>query len=112
MNNPFSIRAPSADRLAAAAILLLLSSSAGMAQFHAIPDPDGDTVVLDTEGAPVDIAPADPVGVKPDYCPHTSYYVFEIQSDKTELVLADCLTGLHQFTVDMQGLVPDPDGGG
>ncbi len=104
---------PRASHMAAvAAACLLLSSSAGMAQFHAVPNPDGETVVLDADGAPVDIAPADPIGVRPDYCPHTSYYVFEVQSDKTELVLADCLTGLHQFTVDMQGLVTNPQEGG
>jgi hypothetical protein len=96
--------------LAAAAFVVLASSSAGLAQFHAVPNPDGETLVLDASGLPVDIAQADPVGVKPDYCPYTSYYVYEVQTDKTELVLADCLTGLHQYTVDMQGLTGPSEG--
>jgi hypothetical protein len=64
---------------------------------------------VDASGTQVDIAPADPVGVRPEYCPSASYYVYEVQTDKTELVLADCLTGLHQYTVDMQGLPAQPE---
>jgi hypothetical protein len=104
-------RAPTVYGLAAAALFLLSSSSTSLAQFHAIPNPDGETIVVDADGLQVDIAPADPVGVKPDYCPYTSYYVYEVQSDKTELVLADCLTGLHQYTVDMQGVLTGPSEG-
>lgn len=88
-------------RSAAATILLLLSSTAGFAQFQATQDDNGDTVVLDTGGQVVDIAPADPVGIRPTYCPAGSFYVFEIQSDKTELVLADCVSSSEQYTVEM-----------
>ena len=88
-------------RFAAAAALLLLSSTAGFAQFQATQDDNGDTVVLDTGGQLVDIAPADPVGVRPTYCPAGSFYVFEIQSDKSELVLADCVSSSEQYTVEM-----------
>jgi hypothetical protein len=108
MNRLVDARGVLPHKLTAAVILLLSSSYPAVAQFHAVPNPDGETIVLDTAGLPVDIAPADPVGVKPEYCPHTSYYVYEVQSDKTELVLADCLTGLHQYTVDMQGLLTAP----
>jgi hypothetical protein len=108
MDRLVDVRAVSPYKLTAAVILLLSSSYPAVAQFHAIPNPDGETIVLDAAGVPVDIAPADPVGVKPDYCPYTSYYVYEVQSDKTELVLADCLTGLHQYTVDMQGVLTGP----
>ena len=104
-------RAPSVYGLSAAALLWLASPSITLAQFHAVPDPNGETIVLDESGQQVDIAQADPVGVRPDYCPSTSYYVYEVQSDKTELVLADCLTGLHQYTVDMQGVLPGPSEG-
>ena len=90
-------------RLAAAAVFLLASSSVGMAQFHAVQDEDGNTTVLDTSGQVVDIAPADPVGIRPTYCPAGSFYVFEVQTDKTELVLTDCVTSSIQFTVEMQG---------
>ena len=88
-------------RSAAAAVLLLLSSTAGFAQFQATQDENGDTVVLDTGGQVVDIAPADPVGIRPPFCPAGSFYVFEVQSDKTELVLADCVTSSEQYTVEM-----------
>lgn len=110
MNRSVIARMPSAYGLAAAAFVLLASSSASLAQFHAVPNPDGDTLVLDASGLPVEIAQADPVGVKPEYCPYTSYYVYEVQTDKTELVLADCLTGLQQYTVDMQGLTAPSEG--
>jgi hypothetical protein len=108
MKQSVIVRTPSIYGFATAALFLLSSSSASLAQFHAVPNPEGETVVLDAVGLPVEIAPADPVGVRPDYCPHTAYYVSEVQTDKTELVLADCLTGEHQYTVDMQGLTTGP----
>lgn len=92
-------------RLTAAAVFVLLSSAAAMAQFRATLDSNGETVVLDTSGVEVEIASADPVGVRPTYCPAGSYYAFEVQTDKTELVLADCVTSSVQFTVEMQGLL-------
>jgi hypothetical protein len=104
-------RAPSVYGPLAAVFLLCASPSASLAQFHAAPNPDGETIVLDADGQEVDIAQADPVGIRPDYCPSTSYYVYEVQSDKTELVLADCLTGLHQYKVDMQGVLSGPSEG-
>ena len=111
MNRSVNIGARSACTLTAATVFLLAFGSAGMAQFHAVPNPDGETIVLDTDGLAVEIAPADPVGVRPDYCPWTSYYVLEVQSDKTELLLADCATGEHQYTVDMQGVLTTPSEG-
>ena len=110
MNRLIVARSPSALGLAAAAIFLLSSSSASLAQFHAVPNPDGETIVIDAEGLPVDIAQADPVGVRPEYCPWTSYYVYEVQTDKTELVLADCATSTHLYTVDMQGVTGPQEG--
>ena len=101
-------RTPSVYGLSGAALFLLSLSSVSLAQFHAIPNPDGETLVVDAAGLPVEIAKADPIGVRPDYCPYTSYYVYEVQTDKTELVLADCLTGQHQYTVDMQGMITGP----
>ena len=89
-------------KLAAASFLLLASSTGGMAQFQAVQGEDGVPVVVDTGGQVVDIAPADPVGVRPSFCPAGSYYAFEVQTDKTELVLADCVTSSEQYTVDMQ----------
>jgi hypothetical protein len=80
-----------------------LLPTAGFAQFHAVPDAGGDTIVIDANGLPVEIAPADPVGVRPGYCPPTAFYVYEVQTDKTELVVVDCLTGEQQYTVDMLG---------
>jgi hypothetical protein len=94
-------------KLAGAAAIVLLSSTASMAQFHATLNDSGETVVLDESGVEVDIAPADPVGVRPSYCPAGSYYASEVPTDKTELVLADCVTSSLQFTVEMQGLL-DP----
>jgi hypothetical protein len=86
-----------------AAGVLLLPTTA-LAQFHAVPDTtSGETQVIDAKGLPVEIAPADPVGVRPSYCPPTAYYVYEVQTDKTELVVVDCLTSEHQYTVDMLG---------
>src|SRR4051794_40454863 len=99
---------PSIYGFTTAALFLLSSSSASLAQFHAVPNPEGETIVLDESGLTVEIAAADPVGVRPEYCPHTAYYVSEVQTDKTELVLADCLTGEHQYTVDMQGMTTGP----
>ena len=40
--------------------------------------------------------------IRPTYCPAGSYYAFEVQTDKTELVLSDCVTSSEQYTVDMQ----------
>ena len=89
--------------LSAAAIALFLSSTGGMAQFHATLDTDGNTTVFDTNGQEVPIATADPVGTRPFDCPSDAYYVSEVQSDKTELVLTDCATNQDQYTVEMQG---------
>jgi hypothetical protein len=111
MNRLVNACGPSAYKLTAAAVFLSAFCSAGMAQFHAVPNPDGDTIVVDEDGLPVDVASADPVGVRPDYCPGMSYYVYEVQSDKTELVLADCATGTHLYTVDMQGIITEPSEG-
>ena len=80
-----------------------LLPTAGFAQFHAVPDPSGEIIVVDANGLPVEIAPADPVGVRPGYCPPSAYYIYEVQTDKTELVVVDCFTSEQQFTVDMPG---------
>lgn len=96
--------AKSGHCIAAAAVVLFLSSTGGMAQFRATPNLDGDPIILDATGQEVLIAPADPVGTRPMDCPTDAYYVAEVQSDKTELVLTDCATSQHQYTVEMQGL--------
>jgi hypothetical protein len=88
--------------LAAMVALLALSSTEGKAQFYATLDEEGNTTVYDTNGAEVPIATADPVGVKPLDCPSDAYYVSEVPSDKTELVLTDCPTSQNQYTVEMQ----------
>ena len=85
-----------------AAALLLLSSTGAMAQFHATLDEDGNTTVYDTNGQVVPIATADPVGTRPIDCPSDAYYVSEVPSDKTELVLTDCASSQDQYTVEMQ----------
>ena len=89
--------------IAVAAFVLFLSSTGGFAQFLAMLNVDGDTIVFDTSGQEVPIATADPVGSRPMDCPSDAFYVSEVQSDKTELVLTDCATGLDQYTVEMQG---------
>jgi hypothetical protein len=95
-----------AHPIATASIVLLLSSTAAFAQFHATPDIDGNVTVYDADGVEVEIAPAEPVGIRPMVCPSGAYYVSEVPSDKTELVLTDCTTSQHNYTVEMQGL-PD-----
>lgn len=94
--------------MAAAAAFLFLSSTGGMAQFRATQDTDGDTTVFDTNDQEVPIALADPAGTRPADCPSDSYYVSEVLTDKTELVLTDCATNQDQYTVEMQGPI---DGG-
>ena len=89
--------------IAAAAAFLFLSSTGGMAQFHAAQDTEGNTTVFDTNDQEVPIASADPVGTRPADCPSDSYYVSEVLTDTTELVLTDCSTGQDQYTVEMQG---------
>ena len=87
--------------LGVAAVLLVLSTPAAMAQFFATHDDNGDTVVIDQNELPVQIAQADPVGDRPSYCPAGSFYVSEVLTDKTELVLTDCIVSSLQFTVQM-----------
>lgn len=87
--------------LGAAALVFALSTTAAMAQFYATHDDNGDTVVIDQNGLPVQIAQADPVGERPSYCPAASFYVSEVLTDKTELVLTDCIVSSQQFTVQM-----------
>lgn len=89
--------------VAAAAFAIFLSTSFGLAQFRAVPDLEGNTVVLDAEGLEVAIAAADPVGTRPMDCPSEAFYVSEVQADSTELVLRDCATSQQQYTVEMQG---------
>jgi len=93
--------------LAATVAVLILSSTHGWAQFHATLDEEGNTTVYDPNGAEVPIATADPVGTRPFDCPSESYYVSEVPSDKTELVLTDCATNQDQYTVEMQSSEPD-----
>jgi hypothetical protein len=88
--------------LAAAITLLVLSSAEGRAQFYATIDEEGDTTVYDTNGVEVPVATADPVGERPFDCPSEAYYVSEVPSDKTELVLTDCATSQNHYTVEMQ----------
>lgn len=88
--------------MGAAAALLLLSSTGAMAQFYATLDEDGNTTVYDTNGQVVPIATAEPVGTRPIDCPSDAYYVSEVPSDKTELVLTDCASSQDQYTVEMQ----------
>lgn len=92
----------------AVAIFLFMSPTEGMAQFYATLDTNGDTTVFDTSGQEVPVATADPVGTRPVDCPSDSYYVSEVQSDKTELVLTDCATNQDQYTVEMQGPTDAP----
>ena|SRR4051812_39399410 len=87
--------------LCAAALVFALSTTAAMAQFYATHDDNGDTVVVDQNALPVQIAQADPVGERPSYCPAGSFYVSEVLTDKTELVLTDCIVSSLQFTVQM-----------
>jgi len=87
--------------LGAAALVFALSTTAAMAQFYATHDDNGDTVVVDQYDLPVQIAQADPVGERPPYCPAGSFYVSEVLTDKTELVLTDCIVSSLQFTVQM-----------
>lgn len=89
--------------LTAAATLLLISTSASLAQFQATVDEDGNTTVLNAGGQEVPIAPAEPVGTKPMDCPIGAFYVSEVPNDTTELVLTDCATGQQQYTVEMAG---------
>ena len=86
---------------AAAAMAFLLSTTAASAQFYATHDPDGNTIVVDQNGQEVQIAQSDPVGERPNYCPAGSYYVSEVLTDKTELVLTDCIISSAQYTVQM-----------
>jgi hypothetical protein len=88
--------------LAAAAAVFVLSSAQVAAQFYATLDEQGATTVYDTNGAEVPIATAEPVGTRPMDCPSEAYYVSEVPSDKTELVLTDCATNQNQYTVEMQ----------
>src|SRR3954447_11233705 len=87
--------------LGVAGALFVLSAPAAMAQFYATHDENGDTVVVDQNSLPVQIAQADPVGERPSYCPAGSFYVSEVLTDKTELVLTDCIVTTVQFTVQM-----------
>ena len=91
--------------LAAATALLVLSSTDGQAQFYAMIDEEGVTTVYYSDGAVVPIATADPVGERPLNCPSDAYYVSEVPSDKTELVLTDCASSQDQYTVEMQATV-------
>jgi hypothetical protein len=86
--------------IAAATVLLALSSATSSAQFRAVTEA-GETTILDAGGQEVSVAPADPVGTRPMDCPATAFYVSEVPNDKTELVLTDCATGLSQYTVEM-----------
>ena len=63
-----------------------------MAQFHATQDTDGDTIVFDTNDQEVRSHWPIRWGRDPPYCPSGSFYVSEVQTDKTELVLTDCAT--------------------
>lgn len=92
----------------AVAIFLFMSSTGGMAQFYATQDVDGNTTVFDPNGQEVPIATTDPVGTRPIDCPSDAYYVSEVQTDKTELVLTDCATNQNQYTVEMQGPTDAP----
>jgi len=81
--------------------LFMCSTPGAMAQFYATHDENGDTVVLDQNQLPVQIAQAEPVGERPSYCPAGSFYVSEVLTDKTELVLTDCIVSTIQYTVQM-----------
>jgi hypothetical protein len=78
-------------------------SAGANAQFRAVPNLDGDVTIFDTNDAEVTVAPADPVGTRPMDCPSGAFYVSEVPTDKTELVLTDCETSQNQYTVEMQG---------
>jgi len=95
--------AKTGGRIAAATVALVLLSAGSHAQFQAVPNLDGNVVILDTNGTEVAVAPAEPVGIRPMDCPSGAYYVSEVPTDKTELVLTDCATSQSQYTVDMQG---------
>lgn len=90
-------------KTAAATIVLVLSSTGSYAQFRAVPNIEGDVIILDANDAEVTVAPAEPVGIRPMDCPSGAYYVSEVPTDTTELVLTDCATSQNQYTVEMQG---------
>ena len=43
------------------------------------------------------------MGTRPESCPSGAYYVAEVPTDSSKLVLTDCATGTEQHTVELQG---------
>ena len=66
-------------------------------------DAYGELKIVDSAGAEVNVAVADPVGTRPEPCPGGAYYVAEVPTDSSKLVLTDCATGTEQHTVELQG---------
>ena len=80
-----------------------LAASPATAEFFAEQDLYGELKIVDSAGAEVNVAVADPVGTRPDPCPGGAYYVAEVPTDSSKLVLSDCATGTEQHTVELQG---------
>jgi hypothetical protein len=77
-------------------------SSSAYAQFFATRSYGGEMLVTDSAGTPIDVVASDPVGERPPLCPDESYYVAELPTDISELVLTDCATDEGRYTVEMQ----------
>ena len=103
MHSNLDLSAWTVGKIAAASIALILSSTGSYAQFRAVPNIEGEVVIVDANDAAVTVAPAEPVGIRPMDCPSGAYYVSEVPTDTTELVLTDCATSQNQYTVEMQG---------
>jgi hypothetical protein len=86
----------------AGAVLFVSVSSSAHAQFFATRSYGGEMLVTDAAGTPVDVVASDPVGERPPLCPDESYYVAELPTDISELVLTDCATDEGRYTVEMQ----------
>ena len=89
--------------LAALLALPIFTAAASAQQFYAEVQADGSLSVTDSGGADVPIVNGDPVGTRPDTCPSDSYYFNQLDSDKAELVLTDCATGLGTYDVEILG---------
>ena len=91
--------------------LLVAAAAPGSAlaqqQFYAKPSVTGDVAVVDEAGEPVAIVTSE-VGVRPAECPGNHFYVAQLPSDASQLVLTDCATDQGQYKVEMTG-GPDAD---
>jgi hypothetical protein len=79
----------------------LSAATASAQQFFAEAEGGGEVNIVDASGTDVPVVDGDPFGTRPDTCPSDSYYFNELDSDKAQLVLTDCATGLGTYTVEI-----------